>query len=154
MLTVCRKSVTCSLLAAYGAVALLGQGLHWLSLDERHHHGLHLAGGIQHAESHADHHHGGSHGHHHHHCHHHHHDSPACSESKKPFEVAAIDEFYHSHDCDICSFLLQIRSERPQLAAGIVCHSLVAAVPGAVQRSYSPVTLGPHAARGPPVDLA
>jgi hypothetical protein len=155
MFTACRKFVICSLLTAYGAVALLGHGLHWLSLDERHHHGFHLAHAAPSAESHAHHHHAGSHGHHNHHGTHHQHCSPAADcDRETPFEIAAIDEFNHAHDCDICSFLLQIRSERPQVAAVIVCHSIVAAVPGTVQRSYSPVTLGPHAARGPPLDLA
>jgi hypothetical protein len=50
--------------------------------------------------------------------------------------------------------LLQARGERPQIVTPIVWQHVIAAAPAAMQRSYSPVSLGPHAARGPPSTLA
>ncbi len=147
MRSIHRQLVCGTLLALYGVISLLGHGLHWLSPEERHHHGRQVG--------HCEHDHVGHAHHHHGHAHHHHAQAPLKrADRDRPQGFAATECATLAHDCDICTFLLQARSERPQLATTIVWHQVVAAALAAVQRSYSPISLGPHAARGPPSLLA
>ena len=53
-----------------------------------------------------------------------------------------------------CAFLLQVRSEQPKLVAAVVWQQVVSVAPATLQRSYSPISVGPHAPRGPPLGLA
>lgn len=147
-----RHFVTCSLLALYGGVALVGHGLHWLSSADHHHHGPKVARCATHDHAHA---HGHCAHHHAHHHHPHHHDlaNAGSADSEKPLHFAPSNGAAHSHECEICTFLVQLRGERPQLASTILGQHLVVVARAAMQRSYSLALLSPHAPRGPPIYL-
>jgi hypothetical protein len=117
-----RKLPNFALLAVYGGVAVLGYGLHELSSVDHHHHGMTAVPCAAHS------------GHHHDH---------------GPAPAGAC--LGNLHECDVCEFLSQIRSEQPQLYAADVWQHLVAAVTFTVPQSCSQTTLGLHAPRGPPV---
>jgi hypothetical protein len=124
------------LLGVYGSIVLLGHGLHELSAVHHHHHGPALVA------AHVGHHHH-DHGHPHHHgpySGHHHHPAPA----------PTGDSISHTHDCEICEFLAQIRSEMPQLVSADFSTRCVAEAAVAAPRVISQTPLGLHAPRGPP----
>ena len=134
------------MLALYTGVTLLGHGLHWLSSEKHHHHGLGMAGCATHgpadSHSHCSHHHDATH-------------SPAdqaCGDQH--VGVAASDCVTDAHDCDICTFLLQVRSEPPRVTATVIRPHIVTAAPVDWHCFYSPISVGSHAARGPPLVLA
>jgi hypothetical protein len=120
-----QKLMTLGLLAVYGSIAVLGHGLHEFSSAHHHHH--HVAAG-QCA------------GHQHDHCHGH-------SRAAAP---AAQNSLADSHDCEICVFLDQIRSDQPQLCAEIDWQPFAVDVPCAAPRNHSQAPAGLHVARGPP----
>jgi len=144
-----RKILTCSLLATYGAVGLLGQGLHWLSAEDRHHHGLAVAHCHEHGPSH-------SHSHSHGHVHGHVHKAADCctADHGTALVVRSNDGTSLCSECGICAFLSQIKCERPQITAAEIWQHVTSEIPAALQRTYSPITLGPHSPRGPPLSLA
>jgi len=148
MRSLTQKLSAWTLLAIYGGVALLGHGLHWLSPHEHHHHGL---AHVQH--SHA--------GHSHTHGHGPHDDHGTCElaqQSTGPHpetgvrivSVAAAD----GHDCDICEFLAQARSQTLKAQPAVVSTRLVSAVASAPQRPYTAISLDSHSPRGPPMIMA
>lgn len=122
-----RKLLTTGLLALYGGIAVLGYALH--DLAPGHSHG---ASGecVAHDHSHGA-------------CHSHSHNHAASSPSGKSISS--------SHECEICVFLDQIRSERPTSTAEVVWHHHVAAVVVQTPRIISQAIPGLHAPRGPPV---
>jgi hypothetical protein len=121
-----RKRLSWVLLALYGSVGVLGYGLHELSAVDHHHHGQVAHAGHQH----------------HHHCGH----GPCSGHDRGPAD-AGIGSV---HDCQVCEFLDQIRSERPAVVTGIVWQQLVAAVSVTAPRFSSEPILGLHVPRGPP----
>jgi hypothetical protein len=126
-----RKLLTAGLLAIYSGIAVLGYGLH--ELAPGHHHGP--AGEcLAHDHGHGGHGHGACESHSHSHA-----ASSPCGES-----------ISDSHECEICVFLAQIRSERPTLATEIVWQYQVAAVDVETPRILSQAIPGLHAPRGPP----
>jgi hypothetical protein len=152
MRPVYRQLVTVTLLGLYGTISLLGHGLHWLSAEDHRHIGRQV---VRCSDAGAD------HGHHHHHGHdhhgeHHHHDSAAANEAEDDatLGVASTDCAAHCHDCQVCALLLQVRSEQAKLDFKIVWQQVVSAAPAALQRSYSPISVGLHAPRGPPLGLS
>ena len=119
-----RKLLAFVLLAAYGTIALVGQGQHILTPHDGHHHGLEVVRCSIHGDEHWHHHH--EHGQAHDHVHHHH--DADCDHDHGPAEPAAVEHdgglvvtssecAAHSHLCEICAFLIQLRSERVVLAA-------------------------------------
>ena len=127
-----RKLLTCSLLATYAGVSLLGYGLHWLTSGEDHHHDLCRVVCTEHAHAshdHAD----------------HDHASPSFTTG------GCVTD---SHACEICEFLAHAVSQPPQIATTPDLHVLVADVPCHSQDFNSPTILGLHAPRGPPQPLA
>ncbi len=148
-----RKRLTFALLAAYGAIALLGQGLHSLAPHAGHHHGLDVVRCAIHGDEHW--HHDHLHGHDHHHDANGDHDhgpaGPADAEHDGGLVVTSSECAAHSHVCEICAFLSQLRSERAVLAAAVEWQPVAVAAICPPQRSYTPTSVGPHAPRGPPV---
>lgn len=125
------KLLTCSLLATYVGISLLGQGLHLLTPeDEHHHYGSHVAAAAVHTHS-----------------------DECCddhdSESAALITVAA-GSAADSHSCEICEFLFQAVGEAPQVAVVPDLHPLVAPTFTPHVEIYSQAILGLHAARGPP----
>jgi hypothetical protein len=118
------KLLTSLLLALYGSVSLLGYGLHEIAGVHHHDHGVPAVAAQV--------------GHHHHHgpCSHHH--GPAGG------------SLTHAHDCEICVFLDQVRSEVPQLATAEFTEQLIADAVVAAPRVFSETAIGLHAPRGPP----
>jgi hypothetical protein len=143
-----RQLITVTLLALYGAVGLLGHGLHLLSGEDHHHIGRHVVRCSDHGEEHSH--------HHHHHADHRHHHPATADEAERDtgLGMASSDCVPHCHDCQICAFLLQVRSEQPTVVTVVFSTQVVGAVPAALQRSYLPISVGPHAPRGPPASLA
>jgi len=117
------------LLSLYGGVALLGYGLHELSAVDHHHHG-HTA-------------HAGPH--------HHHHDGPCSKHHHHQALADSLAWLGPVHDCPVCEFLDQVRSERPAVIAGVVWQHFVAAVSVTTPRFSAEPILGLHVPRGPPV---
>lgn len=125
MLRIGRKLLTASLLAIYSCIALVGYGLHELSPAHRHGN----APGEVHAHSHAR-------------CTHHHHHShapvperPGCSDA---------------HECDICVFLDQVRSDSLQLVAIDAWQPFVSDIAIVQVLRISEPVLGLYDSRGPP----
>jgi len=125
-----RKLLTAGLLAIYGGIAVLGYGLH--ELAPGHHHGP--AGECV--------------------AHDHDHDHGDCSDDVCHSHDHAVSpsgkSISDSHECEICVFLDQIRSERPTLAADVVWYYQVAAVGVETPHILSQAVPGLHAPRGPP----
>jgi hypothetical protein len=127
------------LLATYAGIALLGEGLHALVPEGEHHHdhGIYVAHHTCNGECHHhDVHDGGEHG------------APAHA------ALTAADSGADSHLCEICEFLFQAISQPAEVAAPIEWEPLVARAHATPQRLYSLVSLGPQAARGPPLVVA
>ncbi|HEX4414935.1 MAG TPA: hypothetical protein VH107_14970 [Lacipirellulaceae bacterium] len=126
-----RHLLTWSLLAAYASIALLGEGLHWLTPDE-HHHGASLVvtstGDFDQASS----------------------ESLAAAGKHFSSSRAASDD----HDCEICEFLAQAVSAPPHVAEVPAFHVLIVEAPLEQPIFDSPIVLGLHAPRGPPPLLA
>src|SRR4029453_8328709 len=94
-----RKLLTCLLLAPYAGISVLGQGLHWLSPDDGHHHDLNVIGCATHGHAHN------------HACVCHDHDSCGLVDADHenlPADkvISANDCVADSHVCEICEFLL------------------------------------------------
>jgi hypothetical protein len=142
-----RRFLSYLLLAIYGGISILGDGLHLLTHEAGHHHGLYVACYVAHGHADADH---GN-------CH-----DPGCSASdvadyylsSSERGVAASDCANCSHVCEACAFLGQALSQPAELAAPIDWQPLVVAAASRPQPIYSPGSLGPHAPRGPPLSLA
>jgi hypothetical protein len=152
-----RTLLTCSLLAAYASISLLGQGLHWFQPHDHHHHGSMVVSRTTHRHTHK---HGA-------HCCDHHPHGPCCHDTDHDHDqdhdddhvpagpiVAARDGDTHSHMCQICEFLFQAVSGPPQVATTPDLHPLVADAPRSAAEHFSTAILGLHAARGPPQLLA
>jgi hypothetical protein len=125
-----RQLLTYSLLAIYASIALLGEGLHFLTPDE-HHHGAGVvvtSNGFDHASS----------------------ESPAISGKHFSSTRADADE----HHCEVCEFLAQAVSAPPQIAEVPAFDSLIVEAPPEQLTFNSPIVLGLHAPRGPPQRLA
>jgi hypothetical protein len=129
-----RKLLTAGLLAIYGGIAVLGYGLHDLAPGQ-----VHSAAGehVAHDHGHGDHSHGAGDGHSHSHA--------ASSPSGKSIS--------DSHECEICIFLSQMRSERPTFSAEVVWQFQVAAVAVETPCIVSQAICGLHAPRGPPIQI-
>ncbi len=142
-----RKILSLALLAAYGGIALLGQGLHVFAPHAGHHHGLEVVRCSIHGDEHFHHHHDGE-------CDHDH--GPAKHADAKHSHGPVVTSRQcaaHSHLCEICVFLLQLRSDRAVLTAGVDCQPVAVAAMLLPQRSYTPTIVGPHAPRGPPTSI-
>jgi hypothetical protein len=147
------KLLSCTILAAYASVMIIGEGLHSLAPGHDHHHGLNVVTHTSHSHGHAHHDHcckhhshgGGCHDHHHGHSH----DRDNDQVPTGPV-FAATDGESHSHACDICAFLYQAVSQPPQVATTPDLHPRVADLPCVITERYSSAVLGLHAARGPP----
>jgi hypothetical protein len=126
-----RNLLTCSLLATYASIALLGEGLHWLAPDE-HHHGPSL---VVSTASDAPHNAG---------------DSYATADQGVTAAHGAADD----HDCEICDFLAQAVSQPPQVAQSPDFAILIVETACDPPTFYSPIVLGLHTPRGPPQLLA
>ena len=122
------------LLATYTGIALLGEGLHALAPEGEHHHGLYV---VAHACGEECHHHGTT-------------DHDAQSHAS----LTAADCDTDSHVCEICAFLSQAISQPAEVAGLVEWQPLVAATHATPQPLYSLVSLGPQAARGPPLVVA
>jgi hypothetical protein len=136
------KLLTCTLLATYVGISLLGQGLHELTPGHEHHHGFEVVTCTAHTHGDGDcceHHQHGESGHHDDHD----------SQPVGPV-VAATDGASDSHTCEICEFLVQAVSQPPQIATVPDLHPLVAVAATPHVEIYSQAILGLHAARGPP----
>jgi len=142
MRSILHKLLTCSLLATYLGIAVLGQGLHELAPGHDHHHGLQVVECIGH--SHAD---GHCCSHHEHHASEHHEDHDHVPAGPV---VAATGGCAHSHACDICEFLVQSVSQPPQIAVVPDLHPPVALAATPHIELFAQAILGLHAARGPP----
>jgi len=116
-----RKLLTAGLLAIYGGIAVLGYGLH--EFAPAHHHGA-VAEFVCHGDC-------GGHAHQH--------------------LATSGKSLTSSHECEICVFLDQLRSERPMLTAEVVWQHHVAAVYAATPRIIFQATPGLHVPRGPPI---
>ena len=123
--------LTCTLLATYAGIALLGQGLHLLAPGcEGGHHEHFLA--AQEAHDHAG----------------DHHSSDSNGRADESNSVADL------HPCEICVFLAHSVSEPPQIATVPFTQPLVAAAHCDPQGLYSLAIGGLHVARGPPQHVA
>ncbi len=129
------KLLTYTLLATYAGISLLGQGLHWLTPDDCHHHGLSVVACTAHDHDHCV------------------HREIEAQSSARPILIAS-GRIPDSHTCEICEFLIQAVSQPPQVDATPDLHVLIADLPCDAQGLYSPTILGLHAARGPPPFLA
>jgi hypothetical protein len=128
------KSLTCTLLAIYASISLIGEGLHSL-VPHGHHLGDHVVHCIAEDPDHCE------------CCHHHdHHDHEESQERALTSGGGTVD----CHACQICEFLYQTAGQAPSIAATPDLHPLVAELPCAVKGIYSAAILGLHAARGPP----
>jgi hypothetical protein len=132
MRTLPRKLLTAGLLAIYGGIAVVGYGLH--DLAPGHHHGP--AGECM-AHDHG---HDG-----------HSHDACDSLLHRRAASSPCGESISDSHECEICLFLAQIRSERPTLAAEVVWQFQVAAVTVDTPHILSQAVAGLHAPRGPPI---
>jgi hypothetical protein len=139
-----RQLLSCSLLATYAGIVMLGQGLHLLTPCCHHHDATFTC-----CDSH-DHAHGIAG------CTHH-----ECSEHANDFKlapagpvIAASNCATSVHGCEICEFLFLAVTEPPNVASTPDSHVLVVATPGQQPRLYSSATHGLHTARGPPQLLA
>jgi hypothetical protein len=140
-----RKILSLALLAAYGGIALLGQGLHVLAPHAGHHHGLEVIRCSIHGDEHF-------HDHHDAECDHDHGPAgPAEVEHGGGLVVTSSECAAESHLCEICAFLFQLRSDRSVLTAAVDWQPVAVAAVSLPQRSYTPTIVGPHAPRGPPV---
>ena len=123
-----RKLLTAGLLALYGGIAVLGYGLHDLAPGH-----VHGAAGEHVAH---DHDHGACESHSHHHA-----------------AIPTCKSLTSSHECEICIFLSQMRSERPTFSAEVVWQFQVAKVGIETPHILSQAIPGLHAPRGPPIQI-
>jgi hypothetical protein len=140
--------VSWALSAAYGVIALLGHGLHGLTPDQGHHHGLEL---VQCAVHGADHHHAQHrHGQN---ADNHKHGSKAADHAPphgNALVISAGECVAQSHACEICTFLSQTRATGPQMSASIFWQHIVHSAHVAEPLPVSTTSLDWHAPRGPP----
>jgi hypothetical protein len=143
MRCVCRRLLISALLVMYTGISLVGHGLHWLSSADHHHHGLSAVCSPDRVHSHND-------------CVHHGHNSAHVvdADGQTRPSVAASAGVSECHDCDICAFLFQARSQSPQVAMIVSSQPVIAALAIPLHDFYSPTSLGPHAPRGPPLHLS
>ncbi|MCC7476665.1 MAG: hypothetical protein IT425_14850 [Pirellulales bacterium] len=130
-------------LALYASISLLGQGLHWLSGQEEHHHGL-LGGIACSAHEHAG------------HLHLHTRAEPFGHDEEHDHEVPDVPSVTGGgcladlHDCDLCQFLDHSVSQPPQPAMLLVAQHIIASLPWQSQVSFASASLGLPSPRGPP----
>jgi hypothetical protein len=119
------------LLATYAGIALLGEGLHALVPEGKHHHhhGLYVV--TCHSEA----------GHNH---------VAAVVGDSTHASLTAADCDADSHLCEICVFLYEAVSPPAEVAAPIESQPLVVVAHSEPEAVYSSAVLGPQAARGPP----
>ena len=124
------------LLATYAGIALLGEGLHALvpEGEHHHHHGIYVARHACNGEC--------------------HHRDAAEQGASAGASLTAADGDADSHLCEICAFLFQAISQPAEVAAPVEWRPLVVRAHAAPQPLYSLVSLGPQAARGPPLVVA
>lgn len=137
-----RQLLTYALLAAYSGVSLLGQGLHLLTAG----HGAHVGDRVVECVE------------------HHSHNEHAFALHGSGSLAASADEATHaaglaiqshechtqSHACEVCQFLGQVRSLPPALVLAATTACIADDVPRSAESPFSPISLGPHAPRGPP----
>jgi hypothetical protein len=135
-----RHLLTYLLLATYAGIAFLGEGLHELMPEAGHHrhHGLAI---VHCADDHCcDHEEHAAHDNDHH--------------AASGLASLTVNSHADSHLCEICQFLFQAISQPASVAPPIDWQPLVVANPQRPQQLlHSPVSLGPHAPRGPPLLL-
>jgi hypothetical protein len=142
-----RRILSYVLLAIYGGISILGDGLHLLTHEAGHHHGLNVVCRAIHGHADAD----------HDNCH-----NPECSfsdvaeygSSSADKVVTASGCASDSHVCEACAFLSQALSQPAEVAAPIDWQPLVVAAASRPESIYSPTSVGPHAPRGPPLFFA
>jgi hypothetical protein len=134
------------LIVAYGGISILGHGLHWLAVEDGHHHGLEIVRCTIHGD-----------GHHHAHAHDHatdhcdsHDSSNRGSKNHDALCVTAGGCVVHSHKCEICAFLALASGSRPTLNEIVLGQHLVGSTALAQQLPYFSTLLGWHTPRGPP----
>jgi hypothetical protein len=132
-----RHLLTYLLLATYASIALLGEGLHELMPESghQHHHGLAIVNCAgDHCCDHEEH---AAHGDDH--------------DTTSGLASLTVNSHADSHLCEICQFLFQAISEPASVAPPIDWQPLVVANPPQRQQLlHLPISLGPHAPRGPP----
>jgi hypothetical protein len=129
-----RRFLSWFLLATYAGIALLGEGLHSLILEgeqQHHHHGLYV---VSHTCGDP-----------------YHHDDATNHDASTHASLTAADCDADSHVCEICAFLFQAISQPAEVAAPIEWEPFIAPAHAAPQPLYSLASLGPPAARGPPL---
>jgi len=142
------KYLAYALVVLYSGISLLGYGLHLLSPADHHHHHPRA---VRHVADGAHRPHGGRT---HDHCSHRDHhgcETEHNSDSYGALSIATSKCCAHSHACDICLFLDQVKSQQPHMAAAVNWQPIVAAVPRLTQREHTRVVLTLYAPRGPPV---
>jgi hypothetical protein len=115
-----RKLLTMGLAALYSGIALLGYGLHELAPHHHHHPAAQ-------AHSHA-----------------------GCTHTRHHAPLPETPGFSDSHECEVCAFLDQLQSDRPQLAADITWQPTISATVEVAPQVHAITSLGPAAPRGPP----
>ncbi len=144
-----RRFLSCVLLTIFVSVAVLGEGLHWLTPEtEQHHHHCHGLCTYSH-ESHranddSQDEHFTSHSHA---CA----DGAVCEFALSTKQAVVRENHVDAHVCKICAYLFQIVSEPIDMSAPLEWQPLVVFVPNLRTFIYSSSALRSHAPRGPPV---
>jgi hypothetical protein len=137
--------LTYALLVAYGSVSLLGQGLHLLSAG----HGLHVGDNVVECVEH--------HSHEEHGLAHHGHGGDAAPADEAThasgLAIQSRECNTQSHACEVCQFLGQVRSVPPAFVLAATPAQVADYAPHSAEATFSPVSLGPQAPRGPPAAL-
>lgn len=129
-----RKMLGPTLLAIYASISLLGQGLHFLTPDDHHRGGMTVSARISDE------------------C-----ERGSCNDRHdyvKRGYGSNVDLIAADHDCDICEFLAQAKSQTPQIASPPDLPAVVVELQIRADEFSSPIILGLHAPRGPPQLLA
>jgi hypothetical protein len=146
MSIISRQIVAIVVIAAYGGISILGHGLHWLAVEEGHHHGLEVVRCSVHGDE-------------PHHAHTHNSGSGHCSSHKTPscegdddatLFVTAGGCIAHSHQCQICAFLALVSGSRPSMSEIATGQQAIGSTALVAQLTYFSSLPGWHTPRGPP----
>src|SRR3954465_15313608 len=147
----CRPALGYFLLATFASISLLGEGLHFLTHETGQHHHHHHRHGLGIITSVA---HQVSHDHRDFYLASHTRASANCVGCRKTTAGSLLfvtNNDVESHSCKICEYLFQAVSQQIEVAAPIEWQSLFVAYPSLRPLNFSRTTLGPQAARGPPL---
>jgi hypothetical protein len=143
-----QHSIACAIAAIYSGIALLGPGLHHFDGNHGNHIGNHVVECSEHDHSHLA-------------AHDHHADCELSRQARldpadvgngrsntPSFEAGGCR--LHSHACDVCHFLGQIRGAIVAQPLAIAHHRVGADALLIADSALLPLALGPQAPRGPP----